>query len=218
MNAVLTEQLPTLATMELSDYRTYHNSRRLFDSDHIAVHMLEAVDAKPAALARASYPRTAMALSIWNEAHNENDRRTLETPHTVDNAVEADLRAQLEAMTTLATERGQQLDRLRHEQISGDDPRLTEFWNKANELASNAGHCGVYDELAEELGGPGRVKTFDFTMDVTVTVVVSGTGRDVDDAWDSVDRDRIFEAFQSTDVDAYGISHGSYDDYEEVDD
>jgi hypothetical protein len=72
--------------------------------------------------------------------------------------------------------------KLVHEQIMGDDHRLTEFWEKAQELADRAGHCSVYDEIAEALGGPARERDYDVTVTYTATWSVSA--RDAQSAID----------------------------------
>ena len=71
---------------------------------------------------------------------------------------------------------------LRNEQIMGDDHRLTEFWEKAQELADRAGHCSVYDEIAEALGGPARERDYDVTVTYSATYTVSA--RDPESAID----------------------------------
>lgn len=81
--------------------------------------------------------------------------------------------------TRLATESGENaefrvtISNLRTEQIQGDDPRLADFWAKAQELADKANHCEVFDQIAEALGGPSRFKEFEVTVDFYVTVPVS---------------------------------------------
>lgn len=82
---------------------------------------------------------------------------------------------------TISELRGE-IDRLRNEQIMGDDHRLTDFWEKAQELADRAGHCSVYDEIAEALGGPARERDYDVTVTYTATYTVSA--RDPESAID----------------------------------
>jgi hypothetical protein len=81
-----------------------------------------------------------------------------------------------------------EVNALRTEQIVGSDPRLTDFWQTAMELADNANHCEVFDQIAEALGGPSRVKeysvTVSFNMTVPVTVTVAVEARNEDDAND----------------------------------
>jgi hypothetical protein len=74
------------------------------------------------------------------------------------------------------------VSRLSNEQIMGDDHRLTTFWEKAQELADNAGHCSVYDEIAEALGGPAREREFEIEFTFTYSVTV--TARDDEGAVD----------------------------------
>ena len=68
--------------------------------------------------------------------------------------------------------------RLRDEQIDGSDNRLTDFWAKAQELADKAGHCRVFDEMAEALGGPGRERDYTVTFTYTGTFTVSARSED----------------------------------------
>jgi hypothetical protein len=63
--------------------------------------------------------------------------------------------------------------KLKFEQIDGSDSRLTDFWEKAQELADNANHCEVFDTIAEALGGPSRVKEWSVTVTMMVQVPVS---------------------------------------------
>lgn len=79
-----------------------------------------------------------------------------------------------------------EVNNLRFTQINGDDPRLTDFWQTAMELADNANHCEVFDQIAEALGGPSRVKeysvTVSFNMTVPVTQTVAVEARNEEDA------------------------------------
>lgn len=70
-----------------------------------------------------------------------------------------------------------ELYRLRVEQIKGDDYRLTDFWAEAQRLADEAGHCQVFDDLAEALGGLRRTRSghLHVTRVVTYTVDVEDT-------------------------------------------
>lgn len=155
------------------------------------------------------YPRTAAAVSIWNEAHNEQARRSADRQQEFGPL--DDLRHKLELANA-------EVDRLRNEQIKGDDPRLAEFWAKANEVASNAGHCSVYDQMAQELGGPGRVKSYDFDVSVSTSVSVSAQGLTPDEAWQNVSREEVFEAFQNSNIDSYSLNYSGWDDWSEADD
>lgn len=92
-------------------------------------------------------------------------------------------REELESALTRATERLETLEDenriLRFAQLSGGDSRLTDFWDKAHELANEVGFCTEYDKLAEALGGPARMLEWSGAVGVTVTlsflVAVGGT-------------------------------------------
>lgn len=81
-----------------------------------------------------------------------------------------------------------ELTRLRTEQITdGSDSRLTEFWERAQQNASDANYCGEYDRMAELLGGPGRSRDFEVTVSVTFDVQVHVNAQNEDDAKAQVD-------------------------------
>lgn len=44
--------------------------------------------------------------------------------------------------------------------IAIDDPRIMWIWEDAGKVADNNGYCPTYDKLAEELGAPGRERTY----------------------------------------------------------
>lgn len=80
------------------------------------------------------------------------------------------------------------VSQLQNEQITdGSDHRLTEFWERAAQKASDENYCGEYDRMAELLGGPGRVKTYDVTTRVTIEITVQVEARSDDDAVEQVD-------------------------------
>jgi hypothetical protein len=60
----------------------------------------------------------------------------------------------------------------------GDDPRLAEFWDKAQRYAESAGFCSEFDRIAEALGGPGRRVSWSgyqqFAVTLTVAVPIAG--------------------------------------------
>lgn len=131
----------------------------------------------------------AYAVMIWEEAHTENERRSTpvrsraEEPDTYvwSLATSRDLADAEQTVRQLRAE----VERLRREltdertrQIDGSDYRLTEFWERAGDLADEAGHCQVYDELAEALGGEPRRQDYDVT--VTYRYCVSLTRSEVD--------------------------------------
>ena len=88
--------------------------------------------------------------------------------------------AELTAQVAILTER---VTALRSEQIDGSDQRLANFWSRAQELADRAGHCDVFDDIAEALGGPGREAEFEVTISVSACVTV--TARDKESAEES---------------------------------
>ncbi|WP_435740125.1 hypothetical protein [Clavibacter nebraskensis] len=63
----------------------------------------------------------------------------------------------------------------RSEQVSGDDPRLIDFWQAAQDAATEAGHCTVFDDLSEALGGPRRAQDYEVVMYVRTTIRVTDT-------------------------------------------
>lgn len=81
--------------------------------------------------------------------------------------------ALLATARTNADQLANEVARLKTEQIDGSDPRLADFWAKAQELADKANHCEVFDQIAEALGGPSRIKEYEVTVDFYVTVPVS---------------------------------------------
>lgn len=60
-----------------------------------------------------------------------------------------------------------------YDQIRGDDPRLSDFWEEAHRVADKAGHCQIFDELCEALGGPRRTVPGVATVSVRLTVSIS---------------------------------------------
>ena len=55
--------------------------------------------------------------------------------------------------------------------IAPDDERLSYLWERASAIAERRGLCGEYDSMCDELGIPGRLRTF--------TVKVSRNGIDL---------------------------------------
>jgi hypothetical protein len=94
--------------------------------------------------------------------------------------------ALLATARTNADHLANEVARLKTEQIHGDDPRLSDFWAKAQELADRGNHCEVFDEIAEALGGPTRYHEYDCEVTVPVsgytTITVSVEARDEDSA------------------------------------
>lgn len=96
---------------------------------------------------------------------------------------------------------------LESEQITGDDYRLADFWAKAQELADEAGHCDVFDQIAEALGGPARVKEYQVTLSFTATWSTTVEARDESDAIEQARESFRYNAdegdFENVDEDRY---------------
>ena len=95
-------------------------------------------------------------------------------------------------------------ERLRTEQITdGADPRLEAFWEKAGRIADYADFCNEYDRLAEELNGTPRIRDWDVTLDITISLRVdmtaSASSADgaIDNARENLDADTVIEAIRS---------------------
>lgn len=95
--------------------------------------------------------------------------------------------------------------RLQTEQIDGSDPRLTDFWAKAQRLADDANHCEVFDNIAEALGGPRRTREYSVnvtgyvTVPVTYSFIVEAT--DPDEAREQAEE--LFTDMDATDLEDY---------------
>ncbi len=108
-------------------------------------------------------------------------------------------REELEGALSRATERmtilSERVTALRDEQLEGGDARLTEFWSKAERVASHAGFCSEYDRMADALGGPARMLEWEgatsVTLSLTFTVPVGGvaTPAEIDEHTMSYDMD-----------------------------
>ena len=100
--------------------------------------------------------------------------------------------------------------RLRTEQIDGSDPRLATFWERAQELADNANHCEVFDQIAEALGGPSRVKEFVVTLYFTASWSTTVEARSEEDAIEQARESFGYNAdegdFENVDEDRYNAT------------
>jgi len=105
----------------------------------------------------------------------------------------------------LARTLGDRITRLESEQIDGSDPRLANFWAKAQELADNANHCEVFDNIAEALGGPRRTREYFVNVSgyVTVPVTYSFTveASDPDEAREQAEE--LFSDMDASDLEDY---------------
>jgi hypothetical protein len=99
-----------------------------------------------------------------------------------------------------------EVERLRTEQIKGSDPRLAEFWAEAQQLATDADHCQVFDNLCEELGGPRREKDYTVTLIVPVSIRVSVRARSEEDAGENAEQMGRFDLIEYVrNADAYDL-------------
>lgn len=57
--------------------------------------------------------------------------------------------------------------------IEVDDPRIAWIWEDAGRLADRLGYCRVYDRMVEQLGAPGRERTFTIKLSVSEGVEVT---------------------------------------------
>jgi len=94
------------------------------------------------------------------------------------NRIWSELATRVETIASLRTE----VDNLRYAQVKGDDPRLSDFWAQAQELANNANHCDVFDQIAEALGGPRRTREYTVTVSVSGYITIEVEATDIDDA------------------------------------
>jgi len=105
------------------------------------------------------------------ENPNPDDREAVVTS-------EAQVIAQLTEQVATLTERIRVLTEQSQRQISADDWRLTDMWARAAELADEAGHCSVYDDLVRRLGGIPREREYEITFYASQTVTVSASDAD----------------------------------------
>lgn len=196
MNDVYTTELPTL-TFAPVEYRTGPREFGLFHGATRNINPGQSMhDWSPDQLWDYGNYTSAHAVSIWNEAHNEHDRRAVldwEQALLQEAAIveQPTREVELERLLTVANA---EIERLRTEQIEGSDPRLTEFWKKANEVATEGGQCSVYDQMAQELGGPGRPKQHNVTVQVSFNVQVTAEGLDGENAFENIEEDVLERA------------------------
>lgn len=169
------------------------------------------------------YSRARIA-DILNSAYNEHaEREALSTSpqeRTAQARALATMRsresaalAQVDQLREQLNRLSEQVERLRSDQVRADDPRLSEFWEAAHQAADRAGHCQVFDQLCEELGGPRRATPG--TAVVSVTFDVSVSVSDIHDI-DDLDDDEITEAIvnlsrHEIDLDGWHVSYTDAD-------
>lgn len=109
-------------------------------------------------------------------------------------------------------------DRLTSGQVRAHDPRLSAFWERAGEKASDEGMCEVYDDIVDEVGGVAREHVYDVDVSATVTIsaTLSRTARSGEGASDSIhdeDRDDILaEMLERLGMDSDITFHANADD------
>jgi hypothetical protein len=97
-------------------------------------------------------------------------------------------------------------------QVTGSDDRLDDFWAEAQRIADEAGHCRIFDDLAEALDGPRRVTSGRVCVTVTMHIDIP-----VDNISDySIDQDDVRDAVYA--ADRYDLVVNSYDIVEEQSD
>lgn len=134
------------------------------------------VEAEPAEPTEAQ--RLANALEILAERPNQNAKSTLTESARVLIELELGNEQKAEAMSNAEKtirEQGERIRELTNAQIQGNDHRLTDFWQRAGELAESAGYCDQYDHLCEQLGGVPRSVDYVVTHEVTVTLTVNAS-------------------------------------------
>jgi hypothetical protein len=160
---------------------------------------------------------TRLFAAIEQEAWQENSQRPAgeDTGERIARALGAN-DAQLAKLRTLVQDRRdaqREAETLRTRlaaaegQITdGSDPRLTDFWERAQEQATDAGYCSEYDRMAEMLGGPQRRTPGHIHIAVTVHARVDVA--DVDDPeWD-------MEAARESAIEELRNGEGSFEEGE----
>lgn len=119
------------------------------------------------------------------------DGTVIQTP---DSVTIAELTAQVATLTARISDLQARVNTLINEQIDASDWRLTDMWARAAEIADEAGHCRVYDDLVRKLGGIPREREYRVTFYATQTVYVYATDEESaedcatemldDSAWD----------------------------------
>ena len=130
-----------------------------------------------------------------NTMDDNTTTETTETANPYGNLTREELEGALSRATERMTILSERVTALRDEQLEGGDARLTEFWSKAERVASHAGFCSEYDRMADALGGPARMLEWEgatsVTLSLTFTVPVGGvaTPAEIDEHTMSYDMD-----------------------------
>jgi hypothetical protein len=64
------------------------------------------------------------------------------------------------------SERPRKLGEVPEGSIPVDDPRIAWIWEDAAKVATRSNHCGEYDKLCDELGIPGRERSFTVNREI----------------------------------------------------
>lgn len=72
-------------------------------------------------------------------------------------------------LTNILKSQRDMIHKLRTEDISADDYRLTHIWESASEIADRRGYCDVFDSIMEEIG-TGYTREMEWCVTVTETI------------------------------------------------
>lgn len=99
-----------------------------------------------------------------------------------------ELTARVLALETLLSDTQSALETANGQIIDGSDPRLEMFWERAGRIADNADFCEEYDRMADAMNGPRRLREFEVTAQIEVTINVTRTieARNANEARDEV--------------------------------
>jgi hypothetical protein len=177
----------------------------------------------------------AIALSIYNEAYNEDDRRATTTlpdvaqeiltsfDGPVSDSNRAKLRAliegKLEAERRLEDARARLIESQRRETADisdASDPRLAPLWEQAHEAATQAGYCGEFDRMMTEIGAPGRSRSWRVVVEAHVNAYVYVEAKSEDDAQERAEArfEEVLMAQDWNNGDNSDREHGDVQDFD----
>lgn len=111
----------------------------------------------------------------------------------------------VELQQTIANLRAE-INTLRTEQIDGSDPRLADFWEKAQRFADDGNYCEIFDQIADALGGPRRIREYEVVVSGTVTVpwsiTVTVEATDEDEARENAE-EKVDYRYSADDLEDY---------------
>jgi hypothetical protein len=189
-----------------------------------------------------NYPGSSLweIRSVWNEAHIENNYRDALVedefrvwptrvnplvPVELDRSAqanalmamrkrEAELTRQVTEFQSLNANQSATIQRLMEEQVKGNDPRMSEFWAAAHDVAEEAGHCADFDNMADQLDGPRRKVTYRVVLERTVSYTETCTVEVEIDRSHNVETSDLKEAAQAIDENGgldWSNEDGDYD-------